>query len=305
MPVFHDIGELTAALDSGLHVRRRDISEGSRILSDILYVPEPELVELCNSLDPLSEEYSKIQFDLFEKIAGAPHQSEHEGHDTPADDLFVVQNAHPFHMSPVDVGYWTVIFGHILQHLNLAKGARVLEVGYGQAGLTELLVRSGLNVTGVEMRPTNANHALARLRPLGLDFTALTGDVARLELPGQYDAVVFFESFHHLPRFWEVLHRLTRFMRLGGKIVFAAEPIVNDDNPVIPFKWGLRMDGGALAAGRDVGWIELGFRHQFFWQMAERFGLSLEERRLDGYHHSHVVIGTVTSFRTGAPRIIR
>jgi len=92
----------------------------------------------------------------------------------------------------------------------------VLEVGCGSGGTGRLLQeRLGCRVTGVELNPAAAAVAAARLHRV------LCGDVVKLDLGGQYDAVVALELFEHLTDGEEVLRRLVGHLRPGGRVVLS------------------------------------------------------------------------------------
>jgi hypothetical protein len=55
-----------------------------------------------------------------------------------------------------------------------------------------------------------------------------------------------------------------------GRVFFAGEPITAD----FPMPWGLRLDGNSLWAIRKNGWLELGFREDYFRQALEQTGWS-------------------------------
>lgn len=74
-----------------------------------------------------------------------------------------------------------------------------------------------------------------------------------------YVAAVFFECFHHCDDHRRLLRALHRAVQPGGCVVFAAEPIAPD----YPVPWGVRMDGEALWAIHNFGWLELGFRDDY------------------------------------------
>lgn len=84
----------------------------------------------------------------------------------------------------------------------------------------------------------------------------------------KFDAIFFFESFHHCWEFQRLLRALHRVLRPGGKIYFAAEPINTD----FTVPWGMRLDGESLWAARRAGWMELGFHSDFFAELLSRTG---------------------------------
>jgi len=88
------------------------------------------------------------------------------------------------------------------------------------------------------------------------------------ELDDRFDAVLFFESFHHCENHLQLLSGLDRAVLPGGRVLFAAEPITKS----FPLPWGLRLDGESLWAIRRNGWLELGFRRSYFEQTLHRYG---------------------------------
>lgn len=91
-------------------------------------------------------------------------------------------------------------------------------------------------------------------------------------LDRQFDAVLFFECFHHCANHQQLVAGLDRVVAPGGKVLFAAEPILDE----FPIPWGLRLDGESLWAIRQHGWLELGFQESYFRRLMERHGWSVE-----------------------------
>jgi len=87
----------------------------------------------------------------------------------------------------------------------------------------------------------------------------------------QFDAVLFFECFHHCANHQTLIAEFDRVVAPGGKILFAAEPITAD----FPIPWGLRLDGESLWAIRKHGWMELGFNERYFDSLLARHGWKL------------------------------
>ena len=57
-----------------------------------------------------------------------------------------------------------------------------------------------------------------------------------------------------------LLRALRQAVMPEGRIFFGGEPITAD----FPMPWGLRLDGNSLWAIRKNGWLELGFREDYF-----------------------------------------
>ena len=74
------------------------------------------------------------------------------------------------------------------------------------------------------------------------------------------NGLYLFDDFSHLADHRALIAALDPLIAPGGKIVFAAEPIVEE----FPLPWGLRLDGESLLAIRRHGWLELGFKESYF-----------------------------------------
>ena len=84
------------------------------------------------------------------------------------------------------------------------------------------------------------------------------------------DAFVFFECFHHCLSHATLIERLSRTLRPGGRIIFAAEPFYD---VWFYFPWGIRLDGHAVWAVRNYGWMELGFRKSYICDLSRKITL--------------------------------
>lgn len=101
----------------------------------------------------------------------------------------------------------------------------------------------------------------ARARQLALDIEVIEGEFFLAEtVPRPYDAVLFFECFHHCDDHMRLLRALHRAVVPGGRVYLAAEPI----SAGFGQPWGVRLDGEALWAARNFGWLELGFEEGYF-----------------------------------------
>jgi SAM-dependent methyltransferase len=92
----------------------------------------------------------------------------------------------------------------------------VLEIGCGR-GLTGQLIqeRLGCRVTGVELHPTIAAEASARLSRV------IVGDIGTVEIDGHYDAIVASELIEHVADPDAVLRKLAALLAPGGRIVLS------------------------------------------------------------------------------------
>ena len=165
--------------------------------------------------------------------------------------------------------------GHIFRELDLSEGDSVLEYGAGCGFLTMLLAASGLDVSAVDINPDCVEIIETNARGRGLQIATLAGEFG--EVPpgkGPFDAILFFESFHHCLEFDSVLAGFHDLLKDGGRLVFACEPISEG----FPKPWGVRLDGQSVFEIITKGWLELGFREDFFNGLLARHGWKAEKR---------------------------
>lgn len=116
----------------------------------------------------------------------------------------------------------------LLETLNAAgtlAGMRVLDVGSGDGALSRLMAKAGAHVTGVECSPRQL--AKARAAETVADETFVEGVAQSLPaLDGSVDAVVFFNSLHHVPVDAQAqgLAEAARVLKPGG-MVYVSEPV--------------------------------------------------------------------------------
>ena len=70
------------------------------------------------------------------------------------------------------------------------------------------------------------------MRRLGLKIDTIEGeflDISRLDQ--HYDAVLFYESFHHSLEHGELLRSVRTRLNKGGRVYFAGEPIIENAMP--------------------------------------------------------------------------
>lgn len=223
--------------------------------------------------DPFSPEYRKYQLDLYEGIAGRPYRIENEETSYLSGDA----GALPF---PYYTESWktvsdhVVMLGLIIKTLALPARASILEFGPGWGNTVLALAQMGYRVTAVDIEQRFLDIIAHRCRDLATPPRLLRRDFLQVaELDERFDAILFYESFHHCSDHQALLARLPDLLNPGGKVVFAAEPI--HDHLSMP--WGLRLDGMSVWSTRCFGWLELGFTETYFREALKRAGLSVEK----------------------------
>jgi len=218
--------------------------------------------------DPYSEEYRKKQFQLYARLHGKPYHLNNEV------SSFVVERAidrpFPFYTeSPQTVGNQLIAIGYLIRTLDLPAKSSILEFGPGWGNTTIWLARMGYSMTCVDIEQRFVDLISERARRKNLHVEAIQGDFLSVcKFMRQWDAVVFFECFHHCADHHALIASLHRVVAPGGKLVFAAEPIFED----FPVPWGFRLDGESLWAIRKFGWCELGFKESYFTDLLGRYG---------------------------------
>lgn len=173
-------------------------------------------------------------------------------------------------------------WGHILQLLEVAPGQSVLEYGPGSGQILLMLARMGVQAHGVDIDRTALDGIRAQADALGLPV-ALDRAVFGEGFDGRrFDAILFFEAFHHALDFPALLERLHERLAPGGRLVLCGEPIVEMPFPGIPFSWGPRLDALSIYCMRKWGWMELGFTRPFLTEAARRAGWQMTPHPFPG-----------------------
>jgi 2-polyprenyl-3-methyl-5-hydroxy-6-metoxy-1,4-benzoquinol methylase len=218
--------------------------------------------------DPDSIDYRQRQLDLYARLHGAPYRVANEI--SAFDPIGAADRPFPYQTgSARTVAGQLIAIGFLIRTLNLAPGSRVLELGAGWGNTTVALARMGHRVTALDIESNFLALIAERARRKRLDIETIHGDFSIAgSLNRTFDAVLFFESFHHSSNHQALIASLDRIVDPAGQVVFAGEPISAD----FPIPWGLRLDGQSLWAIRQQGWLELGFREDYFLDLLHRSG---------------------------------
>jgi cyclopropane-fatty-acyl-phospholipid synthase len=108
-------------------------------------------------------------------------------------------------------------YRRILDELQLAPGAKVLEIGCGWGGFAELAAREGMQLTGVTLSQEQLAYAQGRLERQGLHADLVLRDYR--DIDGQFDAVASIEMFEAVGEaYWDDYFAcLARSLRKGGR----------------------------------------------------------------------------------------
>jgi 2-polyprenyl-3-methyl-5-hydroxy-6-metoxy-1,4-benzoquinol methylase len=225
-------------------------------------------LELNLPRDPYSPEYRDRVFELYHFLRGATYDTSAES--TPFDLDAAVVAPFPYSTgSAQTVGNQLLAIGHIIKTMDLPTGSRVLELGAGWGNTTLALAQMGHQVTAIDIDPSFCKLIGERASRVGIEVDVRQGDFSSVQtLDSTFDAVLFFESFHHSSDHLGLLKLLDEVIAPDGVIVFAAEPISDS----LPAPWCLRLDGESVWAIRKNGWFELGFQERYFRETLKRLG---------------------------------
>ena len=163
-------------------------------------------------------------------------------------------------------------WANVLAAVDLPPGSRILEMGAGWGNTSLLLAQSGFEVSVLDINPLYLDLITERSRRLGLKIDTIEGEFQDItKLDQQYDAVLFYESFHHCLEHGELLRSLKTRLNTRGRVYFAGEPIIEN----APYPWGLNPSGEALFQMHTHGWMELIFDRRYFEALIESFGFAL------------------------------
>ena len=110
----------------------------------------------------------------------------------------------------------TAKYERILQRLNPARGARLLEIGCGWGAFAEYAIRTrGVHVTGVTLSSEQLAYAQARLARAGLAEQASLTLTDYRDIQGQFDHIVSIEMLEAVGERWWPTYFATLRDRLG------------------------------------------------------------------------------------------
>lgn len=219
--------------------------------------------------DPHSSEYADAQRRIYEYVAGRQTYDAAKNEWVELDLKRHVESPFPYSTrSSVTVGEQLMAIGFLTKAMNLHPGDRILEFGPGWGNTTIQFRQMGNHVTAVDVNPLFLDVIQLRLDKLGLDIETAAADMLEYQAAEPYERVVFFECFHHCADHVRMIRNLDRLVAPGGMVVFGGEPITDD----FPVPWGLRLDGMSVWSTRKHGWLELGFRTDYFRDLLRRHG---------------------------------
>lgn len=242
------------------------------------HMPLPDWFRM--GLDPWSAEYRAQQERLWQLITGIerpydPDADEGEIYATDGTDAI----RQPAYYMRRDVeaiasaGDHVLAMGMFLKHSGLVAGDRALEFGAGFGQTALALARLGVNVDTVDISANFCRWVQVQADFFRVPLRAHQGQFGTNPRPGtHYQLIWFYESFHHCWNFDVVVPKLADMLAEGGRVILGGEPVFEDENPAVPYPWGVRLHSEVAAVMRQTRWMELGFSERFLFELFERSG---------------------------------
>lgn len=181
----------------------------------------------------------------------------------------------PFGWRPFNYLAWATV-QRILDVIELAPGASVVDIGSGSGWTTLFLSEAGYEVTGYDLVPANVELSRRRAERWGSRASFEVADMEALPAGPSVDAALCFDALHHATDPAAALRSIAERLRPGGWIVLG-EPT-----------WLHRFSRSAAWTRRNFGWQEHGFTVRELRRHLETAGF-IELRRFfgptDPYEH--------------------
>jgi len=282
--IIENLDELILALDKA--EAQTTISDDAfrEAVGRIIY--RPSVSEFPSN--PFSPEYREAQLELYNSITSSTYSTDKE--QTPFNFGHEIGQPFPYGTRSANtVGETLIGYGHIVKNLPIAPKSRILEIGSGYGTLAVHLAPMHVDLTCIDIDIRLLDFISHRISNFNHQTKLVHTDIHNYQPKEKFDIIVFHESFHHFHDHLSVLQKLPNILSNTGLVIFAAEPIVPDICPTVPYPWGLRMDGLSLRCIRNFGWFELGFTRSYFHDLLAKQNFTVQEKSIPGYHYTHII----------------
>lgn len=276
-----------------------DAAEYVRLTKFVLDVPD---VARLNGLDPFSDDYHRGVLDLYLALRSRPDEEGAGGYTPERDEApsYDVPEAIWTGLVPWSfrdaamTGEHLYAWGHILRHLGLGPGGSVLEYGPGSGQLLLMLARMGYRACGVDIDRVAVEVIRQQAARMSLPIEVEQARFGEGFGTERFDAVMFYEAFHHAIDFQALLRSLHGRIKPGGRLLLCGEPVVEAPRPDVPYAWGPRLDALSVFCMRRFGWMELGFSQDFLLEAARRAGWQVVFHSFPGCGRANLYVLTPT-----------
>ena len=163
----------------------------------------------------------------------------------------------------------------IMEHLNIKREDRVIEMGSGFGFALEMLCAAAENVTSLDASSGMIEYARNHLEKAGLSAKIVRGEFFDLEgFSEMFDVIYFESSAHHCPDLSRLFTLLNHKLTQSGRMYFVSEPFQNDAQ----FPWHINLGNEAIYQTCVNGWFELYFREDFFEELLQKHGFRITKK---------------------------
>jgi SAM-dependent methyltransferase len=278
LEILRSLAELDELMQRGVVVGNEQ-GEQARVALLCNYLVHDPILMNPKITDPFSREYRDGVLYAHSIISGR------NGYQPARDELIPIDPAERARRPGIYLagskflGSFLEAIGQILQVADLTPGQRVIEYGPGDGQIALAFARMGCDVTVLDIDEKNLETIRRQADMLDISIKTVHGEFSS-DMDGRFDLVVFFETFHHAIDHQRLLRKLHQdIVSENGRILFAGEPIIPEGDywaDAVPFPWGMRLDALSLQAVKNYGWMELGFRENYFLEALARAGWQAE-----------------------------
>jgi 2-polyprenyl-3-methyl-5-hydroxy-6-metoxy-1,4-benzoquinol methylase len=225
-------------------------------------------IDVNQSLSPYSKEYSNQMFELHQEIIGREYDSKvDELTKFNLNEHLESPNAYG-NRPPTDIALAFQRLAFAIRSTDLPLGSSILDMGCGWGLSTEFFAQMGFKVTAVDINPNFIELVNKRALRLKYKIQGHVSSFQDINLSSKYDAIVFYECFHHEQNPFTLMKKLIDLLKENGKIIFIGEPIQD----IYWKNWGLRLDPLSIYCMKKFGWFESGWSIDFFMDMISKNG---------------------------------
>jgi 2-polyprenyl-3-methyl-5-hydroxy-6-metoxy-1,4-benzoquinol methylase len=223
--------------------------------------------------DPWSDEYKQHWLSVYQTLTKNVYDVSKEGHEF--DLQAFIKKPYPYNTESFEiVGNQLIAIGSLIRAMQLPPKASILELGPGWGNTSLALAQMGHDVTTIDIEARYTEIQKIRATMLDVPLKVVHGDFFKIrEITKAFDAVLFFESFHHCIDHLALLDEIPARLLPGGKLILAGETI----NESIPYDWGLNPNGEAIFQIVTKGWMELSFRESYLLKTLKRKGWEVKK----------------------------
>jgi 2-polyprenyl-3-methyl-5-hydroxy-6-metoxy-1,4-benzoquinol methylase/glycosyltransferase involved in cell wall biosynthesis len=192
-------------------------------------------------------------------------------------------------------------FANMAVALALPAGARILDVGCGSGWLSEYFARLGYDVSGIDISDDLIRMARERVElvPYNLDHETalrcrfLTHDIESAPLAEKFDAVICYDSLHHLVDERAVFRHLAAMLDVGGLLF-----VLEGQKPLA----GSATEDELREVMRQYGTLESPFSYEYLRELISDNGLVVvgDYVSVNGLFEREMLEGDLLPLRTVA-----